>query len=317
MLNLRKTALAVLVLSSGASFAGTMGPVCSAVNVTVPCESTAWHVGGQALYLQPTTTAGSLNYTLSDAAGAYLPKPNNWNWGFQLEGAYHYGTGSDTNLNWYHLNNTNTKTTQGPFNIIAGAGTTFNGTNQATTTLNPKWDEVNLEFGQRIDVADMKSIRFHGGVQYARIDNTGSLLITGVSNRVYTSQSITYNGFGPRIGLDFDYNWGNGVGVYARGASSLLAGTSKFNNETTGNVSIGSAAASITGSATTVVPELESKLGIKYDYAMAQGDLTLDFGWLWLNYFNAEPSVSGATITSGDFGLQGLYFGLKWTGNVV
>ena len=319
MLSLKKTAVAVLVLSSSASFAGTMGSVCSAVNVTVPCESTAWHVGGQAIYLQPTTTANALNYTISAPNGTFSAVPKSWDWGFQLEGAYHYATGSDTNLNWYHLNNTKSKSAQGPFSY---KGTPFAATATANITIDPQWDEVNLEFGQHIDVADMKSIRFHGGVQYARIDSTGSanLADPALATNNYYSQALSYNGFGPRVGMDFDYNWGNGVGIYARGAGSILAGTSKLTYTAIPTAAGGiQTVTSISGSTTTIVPELESKLGIKYDYAMAQGDLTLDFGWLWINYFNAQPNLTPSTysVASGDFGLQGLYFGLKWMGNVV
>ena len=56
---------------------------------------------------------------------------------------------------------------------------------------------------------------------------------------------------------------------------------------------------------------------------MAQGDLTLDVGWMFVNYFNATQAIQGGganaapQVIGGDFGLQGLYFGLNWLGNVA
>jgi hypothetical protein len=320
MLNLKKTMVAVLALGSSAVFAGSMGPVCSSVNVTVPCESTAWGFGADALYLQPATTAGEYNFVAQNGQGRYVNFPNKWAWGFKLEGSYHYGTGSDTNLNWYHVNKAATKSftaagyTSPTFGLL-GAGTT------ASASLDPKWDQVNLEFGQHVDFGENKSIRFHGGVEYARVANSATYTLTNttVMNAVSTANP-TYNGFGPRVGADMNYDWGNGLGIYANGAGAMLVGTSKQNNSAawTGSFAVpGSAYSSF--SQTTIVPELEAKLGIKYDYAMAQGDLTLDVGWMWINYFNSSSSQlsTGVDVVSGDFGLQGLYFGLKWLGNVA
>lgn len=319
MLTLRKTVVAVLALSSGAVFAGSMGPVCSAVNVTVPCESTAWDFGAKALYLQPAFSGGDYSYSaVHTNTGAYEDFNQTWAWGFFIEGSYHFNTGNDANLNWYHLDKSTTKNITDTFVFLAdgdidGAGRTY---------INPKWDAVNLEFGQHVDFGEHRNIRFHGGFQYARIANTVN--ITGTESSEdgalgFVNSKPTYNGFGARVGADMDYDWGNGLGVYANGAAALLAGTTKL------SYSHGDGATTfpLSASKAIIVPELEAKLGMKYGYAMAQGDLTLDVGWMWVNYFNATQAIqsNAANVTqhvvSGDFGLQGLYFGLNWLGNVA
>ncbi len=101
-----------LALSS-ASFAGTMGETCVKEGVTLPCESKAWDIGIQALYLQTGFNDLGGNYigavqdegetrTLVDATP-------DWGWGFNLEGSYHFDAGKDLILSWYHLDNSPTK----------------------------------------------------------------------------------------------------------------------------------------------------------------------------------------------------------------
>ncbi|HVT62308.1 MAG TPA: Lpg1974 family pore-forming outer membrane protein [Legionellaceae bacterium] len=339
MLNLKKTAVAVLAFSSSAVFAGTMGPVCSAVNVTIPCESTAWMLGGKALYLN--SNLGHKTGTVTTSAGSVSSDLNpRYGWGFMIEGAYHFSTGNDLNINWYHMNNGNHRTGDGSTFINGAptyrtgenffvAGLTFNPGGYAS--VNPQWDAVNIELGQHVDFGDMKSVRFHGGFEWARLagaselDNSG--VVATVSNGTLNapqgfsynhSHNPTYNGFGPRLGSDFTYDWGNGLGMYANGAMALLAGTNKTSS-TYLDVPTG-AFVTVSGNTVQVVPELEAKLGLTYGYATAQGDLTLDVGWMWVNYFNVISGVdnSGASLASDvNFGLQGPYIGLKWMGNVA
>jgi len=183
---------------------------------------------------------------------------------------------------------------------------------------------VNFEFGQHADFGEFVDLRFHGGAQYARLKTThnysGFETATPTVLAATESASMTFNGFGPRAGFDMTYNWGNGFATYAKSAAALLVGSSKFSHDFR-SVVLPADNASFNGSRTRVVPELEGKLGATYSFAMAAGDLTLDAGYMWINYFNAHHGINfnyGAFgVAESDFSLNGPYFGLKWVGNVV
>lgn len=311
MLNLRKTAVAVLALSSSAVFAGTMGPVCTPGNVTVPCERTAWNFGADALYLEVMNNDPYEYYAYPGTNGQtnYRDLANKYGWGFKIEGSYHFSTGNDINVNWYHVNANRT---------VDLAGATYAGTTSVVdlgnATFKPRWDQVNIEVGQFIDFGEYKDLRIHAGAQYSNIQrkqfSNFSATTAGVSTPYFAFQHLRYNGFGPRVGADLTYGFGNGLAVYGDAAAAVLVGTSKY------DVSISPSSSTILNSYSShraVVPELDTKLGIKYDYAMPQGDLTLDVGWLVVNYFNARQRYT----TKGDVALQGLYFGLKYVGAVM
>jgi len=320
MLNLKKAAIAMLALSSSAVCAGTMGAICSGVNATTECEGTAWDFGARALYMKPIHSAGDYTYAAVDnPTGAYQNYRKSSAWGFFLEGSYHYNTGSDANLNWYHITKSENKEFFGDFNYLNALDI-----EEGRSHLDPKWDAVNLEFGQSVGFGENKNLRFHGGFQYARIaivnELRGKTPIGQDESFEFNYQTKPiYNGFGARVGADMGYDLGHGLGIYANAAAALLTGSVKTNStylDTLGRTFQASA------SKATLVPELDAKLGVKYDYAMALGDLSVDVAWLWFNYFNVTqaipsnfPTGSTSQVVVGDFGLEGLYFGLHWLGN--
>lgn len=320
MLNLKKTAVAVLAFGSSAVFAGTMGPVCTPGSVTVPCEHSAWDFAGQALYLQPTYSGAPYWGSTTTGTVQRFNKQNyNWGWGFKLEGSYHFSTGNDIDLNWYHWNNSSSATL--PSGITTRFGSVLTGTVRGYTQ--PKWDAVNLEFGQHVDFGEFDKIRFHGDIAYVRLQTSTSFSASGatvggaaVTTAVNTAHNSTYNGVGPRVGADMSYGWGNGFNIYANAAGALFAGTSSFNRSATATLG---GTTYVSGSSTQVVPEIEAKLGATYTYAMAQGDLSLDAGWMWINYFSAQQVnlTAGTATGSSNVAFQGPYIGLKWVGNVV
>lgn len=336
MFKLKHSLTSVLLISHGLTFAGAMGSACVPGNVTTPCERTGWLVGVQALYLQPSFGGNGLGYSTfsygTDVFGTTVGagvaantisnvKPD-WSWGFQIEGAYQFGTGSDIDVNWYHLDHTTSE--------FLPQGTLFSGNAPALYAglieVNPRWDAVNIEIGQLINFDESKRMRLHGGLDFSRVQTTftNSPRLRPTEGPLFvTTDKISFNGFGPRIGDDFFYEFGNGFGVYAKGAAALLIGTAK--QDVSGYLNLAFPQSFSTGNyvqknTSVVIPELEAKLGLKYDYATTQGIWEVDAGYMWINYFNSLVSQTGSglagsassTSTNANFNLNGLYFGLKW-----
>ena len=233
-----------------------------------------------------------------------------------VEGAYHFTSGNDLALRWYHYTH---KANAIYPNQIDADGNAFNNFN---ATLQPKWDGVNLEFGQHSNLGQWTTFRFHGGVQYARIAtniaiNVNEITAAGVAIPIAYAPGLKFVGFGPRVGLDYTREWGHGIAMYANTASALLVGDQSFYTKFNTGVQ---PTYTLSGRGTHVVPELEAKLGATYSHAYAESHLSVDLGWMWVNYFSALHNATGVIPSLGatkesNFAVQGPYIGLKWLCN--
>jgi hypothetical protein len=337
MLNLKKTAVAVLALSSSAVFAGTMGPVCSAVPVTMPCESSGWEVGARALWWNIGT--GNYTTTVASSAGGVLTTNvgPSFGWGFQINGAMNYGTGKDVALDWYHIQTTHTKN-DGPVDLtgsqafVSGSQLLRNSyivsvaNTSGTSSSTPKLDDVNMIFGQHVDFSDVTSAHLGWGWKWARVGGTNDVAMNGniitvanggtatAANYNFTaSNSRTFNGFGPEVSLLAEYEVLDHLGIYGKGNFSALAGFSK-SSMTYGDVATG-AAVTASGSTVVVTPVVEGKLGLNYDWDMTGfGVVGFDINYDFRQYINAfrnvSPTISANSTSSSSFNAQGITFGL-------
>lgn len=344
MFQLKGIALAVLLVNSSVAFSGAMGPLCEQGIVTVPCALNTWSIGGSALYLQPSFGGNGLGYT---AYSNYSGNDNNgiftgisgapdqmvtifpkWGWGGQLYGAYHFNA-NDLVFNWYHLKTRN----QGHFPV----GYAFSGNNDgfyaSDFQVSTHWDEAEVELGQKIQLSDNKLLRLHGGVEFARIKNQfyNVPMLHPTSVVAYsTNDTLSYNGFGPRLGIDIGYLFKEHLELYAKIAGSMLIGTAKQQNSGYQNYPYPNNPISpfVTGNyyqslTSIVVPELAAKLGAQYDLPLEHYLLSFDIGYMWVNYLDAIMSYSGngivfanvGTNLTANFNLNGMYLGMKLTGD--
>lgn len=319
---LKKTTIAVIGLAaSGLAFAGSMGPVCTPGNVTVPCPAPAWDFGLQALYLKTINGAAVAYRATSNQPLTVGELNNDWGWGYRADGSYHFNTGNDVTVSWMHFSNDIQQT--GFSSSFAALGVV---TSPYTVIDQNRIDQVNLVMGQHVDVGLVKKMRFYGGLQYANIQSnaTNYYAITLVVPGLTTTSANYYNnsdykGVGPVIGIDYSYDLPGGhLSVIANGATSILYGTSRLSN---GSVSLptGLVLSSTYASKKTITPGFDGKLGLNYAYNIAQGVLNLQGGYQVTDYFGALQGQSllssTAPISAADFGLFGPYFGLKYVGN--
>lgn len=338
MLKIPKILASILAVSSSLT---STPAFCS---LLYPYQDGAWEVGVSALYLQPSFAGNGLGYSsYSSYAGADNSGSiqtmngsnhiNNitpeWDFEFELEGTYYFNVGNDLNLAWYHLNN-DVDGQLPPGSLFSGS---VDGYYAGSLQLATKWDAVNLELGKHIQMGDCKLLRLHVGAAFARIKNrfTNYPRIFDNGDTYFISfDTLSYTGWGPRLGADFEYGLQSGFGVYVKTAGSVLVGTAKqtvsgyqdYSNAVYGLIPFGIDNYTLSNHHV-VVPEVEAKLGITYDYKLAGGNLGIDLGYLWMNYLSALSSYTGIGIVGSsigipattNFNLNGLYLGLTWVGN--
>jgi hypothetical protein len=318
----RQLLLGLVSILSLHSFAGSMGEQCLENSVVTPCEQKSWLIAGRALYLIPNTQIYGSPYILSSQRQSisYGVKPD-WGWGFQFEGAYLFGQGNDININWSHYRQLTDERNKLPsmINYSYPNGVDVDILNDYQYySASPQWDQVNIEVGQLTKYSEHRTIRFHGGGQFSRVANQTysyaieSVDVTGrstINNNDNTWAYSTFNGFGPRIGLDLSYVWDNGIGMYAKGAGFVLGGSTKSSYVGENDL------IRKDSNLSRAVAGLDGKLGVNYHYAFRYGYLDADIGWLWNTYINAlgyMDNYSSKTGSFSNFEIQGLYFGLKW-----
>lgn len=336
MLNIKQIVASILAASSTIAFASS---------IATPYEDRALEVGVAALYLRPSFAGNGLGYSsFSNYAGAdnqgiiFTSNDSNkihnitpkWDFGFELEGTYYFGFNNDLNLSWSHLNeNVDGRLPDG--SMFSGS---IDGFFAGSLYLTTKWDTVKLELGRLVSLSDKKLLRLHAGLEYTKISNTFTNYpkLTATSETFFVStDKITYSGVGPRFGADFEYLVNDRFSAYLSAAGSVLIGTAKqtisgyhdHNNALYGLIPFG-VNNYVLSNNNVVVPELEAKLGVKYDYQLAQGNLGFDLGYIWMNYLNVLSTYTGMGIigsslgipAESNFNLNGVSLGVTWVWGV-
>ena len=160
----------------------------------------------------------------------------------------------------------------------------------------------------------LKNLRLFGGVHFSELEV--HQLIYGAnatgSNRFTLSQKSEFGGVGPRVGVELNYALYNGWTLKANGAINLLVGSQDYQNEA---ININATQIIDKAHKMTVVPAVDTKLGISFARPMLKGKVSVDGGWQLFNYFNSV--ITQDAQDQSDFAVQGVYFGINWVGELV
>lgn len=333
-LNFKYSAVAVLAfcVSSTAS-AGSYMPMsqpCMASNVSIPCEHTGWDIAAELIYIEPMTndywfadrfSVSSSNVTTMEN----LFSDADFDFGFRLEGSFHFNTGNDFTANWLYYNNGNTTSNAIDVTVpgqkmrlrLPSANLTLVA-NVIDSDVSSNLNVVNLEFGQHIDVGQDVDLRYHFGVQYVNVDEHQYIRlydnVPALKGQIATQSQ--FEGIGPRVGIDAYYTLGNGFNLIGRASIAALVGDLE-SSVIIDNYISATARDDVLESERIMTSSAASKLGMSYSTDCMNGVMILEGGWQWAGYFNTvrhrfTDSSNGLMQPTADFTLHGPYAMLKF-----
>jgi hypothetical protein len=298
----------------------------------------------------PTTT--SLTYDVQSVDPDY-------DWAFAVMLGYIFPcSGNDIRASWIHFDNSDTTSTVadgvhfvvGPIwgaSFAQSGG--FSPFTTASATEDFKYDAVDLDVGQFVNMGTRLQARLFAGLRYAHIERNlddtfnaaaatpaGTVLPPAFLTEEYDSK---FDGIGPLFGVDTSYHLGYCFGLVAHADLALLVGTVKTSDTftqsdiTLSETVLGTTTTSISADdLTRVVPGFDGKLGLDWTYPFTygcncdEGEFSIEAGYQWTYYIDAvdrlEPdestvvrdvptSFDSVERVSSDIGFDGPYVTLS------
>lgn len=305
---IRKLSLGLAVLLSGFT-ANTLAK--SSIDVSVPCYNGGFTFGLAGLYLRPSSA--SLDYTLVtnnnvvvtqnaiSFEGILSNAHPDYDWGYSLNlGAFIPGTGNDVTLAYSDYNHSFNDTTR-----VKGQTADSYVETQARTKFN--YQVLNLDLGQHVNFGCQSHFRFSTGLRLAEL-KTGFSVFNKEgsgnqdSTQFQTNQYTKFRGAGPEVSTEMEYSLGSGFGIVGELGGSLLVGNFKNSlNTHSVDFTLNPSSPDVTSSTITipsqtrVVPNLNAKLGLAYNYQFCNAShskLTVEGGYRADHYFDVADRFS-------------------------
>jgi len=312
-------AMIALAFSVATLAAGNMPHLGSKApfNVAVPNQDGRWHIGFDFLYLQPTNS--DLDYAIKDDDGLLGTLDGdteeidmNHEFGFRIDAGYHFeGAGSDLTIAYERHHSSESDSTEHDnglwptldhpaFTPLEGFTTNgCNGNGGCTLASRAKgkvdfdYDAFDVLVGQKVIGHKLYLHRF-AGIRYASIDSDLDAEYEDIGEDcelIKVKHERSFRGIGPRLGMDAKYVLGNGFGIAAGIAGTLLIGKADLHMHEEIEGGYGGLDNEVDvekDSYDHLVPELDGKLGIFFGNHFDNGViLSIEAGWRAMNYFNA------------------------------
>jgi hypothetical protein len=276
----------------------------------------------RALFLQPSTNnlyyaAEAFPFNTALATPAASPRWQifdlhpNYHFGFDLGlcGVFHSRNNSLA-VNWEHFNSctaasqtVGTNDMIGPFSSIGPDATPYK---QAQGHVTFHFDEVNVRYGQYVNLGVCVELDAFAGVSIARIKQCLTTIYSdagGISRTTVVPSSFI--GAGPQGGLDFAYTIVEGLNLTGQFTAALLVGTAKnhtnFASTSPILASIGNPSPNLQSTCVNkriqMIPSFGERLGLAYFYSFCDHYMAkIEVGYeakIFLNAIQSNDLSSG------------------------
>ncbi len=188
-----------------------------------------------------------------------------------------------------------------------------------SNTIKYDLDSADLMITQFLNIGENMQLRLLGGLAFLYLDqknNTTYDIVTpagqDTTTDFYHNANSKYQGFGPRLGLDTRYDFGQGFGIVGGGSVAYFLGELETTANTTVNFESIDQTSDIASLEDNIdshtVVNLRANLGIDYVYFFdneERSTVGLELGYLVDYYLDAVNQITGTNSGNGVFCLNG------------